>query len=130
MSANDIQVDGSHYTTMKMQPWDFVVDNGLGYLEGSVVKYISRWRRKNGKVDLQKALHFCDKLIECAKEGRATPRGFAANTDIADYATDNKLSLREYVVVQHISQWKIGQNGALVSARARIQEIIKHECVA
>ncbi len=63
MGANDKQVSGSHYQT-EMQPWDFIVANNLGYLEGNVVKYISRYRNKNGIEDLHKAQHYLDKLIE------------------------------------------------------------------
>jgi hypothetical protein len=47
-----------------MQPWDFIVSNGLGYLEGNVVKYVTRHRAKNGIQDLQKAQHYLAKLIE------------------------------------------------------------------
>jgi hypothetical protein len=36
----------------------------MGYLEGNVVKYISRWRKKNGMADLEKARHYIDLLIQ------------------------------------------------------------------
>jgi hypothetical protein len=64
MSANDVQVGGAHYKGTAMQPWDFIVSNGLGYLEGNVVKYVTRHRAKNGIQDLQKAQHYLAKLIE------------------------------------------------------------------
>ena len=63
MEANNRQVSGNHYQT-EMQPWDFIVANKLGYLEGNIVKYVSRYKRKNGVEDLQKAKHYLDKLIE------------------------------------------------------------------
>jgi len=62
--ANDKQVGGSHYAVKAIQPWDYIVANNLGYLEGNIVKYISRWKDKNGVQDLKKAQHYLQKLIE------------------------------------------------------------------
>jgi hypothetical protein len=64
MSANDRQVGGGHYKQQAIQPWDYIASNGLGYFEGNVVKYVSRWRDKGGVADLEKARHYLDKLIE------------------------------------------------------------------
>lgn len=61
--ANNKQVDGSHYNK-PVQPWDFIHANGMGYLAGNIVKYISRYQDKNGLVDLYKAKHYIEKLIE------------------------------------------------------------------
>jgi hypothetical protein len=63
-AANEHQVGGEHYGGGSMQHWDWCVENQLGYLEGQITKYISRWRRKNGRQDLEKALHYADKLYE------------------------------------------------------------------
>ena len=46
-SANDKQVDGTHYQT-EIQPWDFIEANSLTFLEGNVIKYVCRHRAKNG----------------------------------------------------------------------------------
>ena len=62
--ANDVQVAGSHYKDKAIQPWDYIVGNNLGYLEGNIVKYVSRWKDKGGVDDLKKARHYLDKLIE------------------------------------------------------------------
>jgi lipopolysaccharide biosynthesis regulator YciM len=72
MAANDIQVGGEHYKGT-IQHWDYVIANDLSYLEGQITKYVSRWRKKNGLQDLQKARHFLDKLIEEAEAGRIKP---------------------------------------------------------
>lgn len=63
MSANSRQVGGSHYKS-EIQHWDFVVANELDYFQGQITKYVSRWRKKNGIADLEKAKHFLDKYIE------------------------------------------------------------------
>ena len=62
--ANSRQIGGSHYKKFKFETWDVILDWGLGYLDGNAVKYLSRWRHKNGVEDLKKARHYIDKLIE------------------------------------------------------------------
>jgi hypothetical protein len=64
MSANDIQIGGSHYVGKKIQPWDYIIANNLGYLEGNIIKYISRYKDKNGLEDVLKAKQYIEKLIE------------------------------------------------------------------
>lgn len=67
--ANDVQVAGTHYKDKAIQPWDYIIANKLGYLEGNIVKYISRWEVKGGVDDLKKARHYLDKLIEVTENG-------------------------------------------------------------
>jgi len=64
MSAYDKQVGGSHYKKMKIQPSKFVIENELLFPEGNVIKYICRHSYKNGKEDLEKAIHFIEMIIE------------------------------------------------------------------
>lgn len=68
MSALDQQIAGNHYSKLKIQPVEYIHANGLGFCEGSVVKYITRWRDKGGIEDLRKARHFIDLLIELENE--------------------------------------------------------------
>lgn len=62
-NPNDIQVGGDHYKSKGVQPWDYIIANNLGYLEGNIIKYVTRWRDKGGVKDLEKARHYLDKLI-------------------------------------------------------------------
>ncbi len=63
--ANDIQHGGDHYKKYgNLQPWDVITAWNLGYLEGTALKYIARWRDKNGIEDLNKAIHFLQKAVE------------------------------------------------------------------
>ena len=64
MSALNDQVDGRHYTNLKIQPVQYIHANNLSFIEGCIVKYISRWRDKGGVRDLRKIQHFIDLLIE------------------------------------------------------------------
>lgn len=63
-SALARQEGGGHYKDMAIQPVEYIHKNGLGYFEGNVVKYISRWRKKGGVEDLKKARHYVDLLLE------------------------------------------------------------------
>lgn len=62
--ANDIQVGGEHYKSLKPEPWDVIVAWDLPYLAGNVIKYVARYRNKGGIESLKKARHYLDKLIE------------------------------------------------------------------
>jgi hypothetical protein len=62
--ANAKQIAGKHYKQFQYQPWDVVLDWELGYLDGTALKYIARWKDKNGLEDIKKAIHFLEKLIE------------------------------------------------------------------
>lgn len=70
-TANAHQIGGTHYASKTIQPWDYIIANQLGYLEGNVVKYISRWRDKGGVQDLHKARHYLDKLLEVEQQAKA-----------------------------------------------------------
>ena len=68
-NANDVQIAGTHYKDKAIQPWDYIIANELGYLEGNIVKYVSRWKDKGGLDDLKKAQHYLAKLIEVVEDG-------------------------------------------------------------
>ena len=68
MSSNenslDIQIGGGHYKTLKIQPVEYIHANNIPYFEGNVIKYVTRWRCKNGVQDLEKAKHYIQLLID------------------------------------------------------------------
>jgi len=63
-SALDRQEGGSHYKDCAIQPIEYIHRNGLGFIEGNIVKYITRWRNKGGIADLRKVIHYAEMLIE------------------------------------------------------------------
>lgn len=54
----------AHYIANKIEPIDFIIENNLNFCEGNVIKYISRYKRKNGIEDLKKARQYIDFLIK------------------------------------------------------------------
>ena len=63
-SAWATQTGGSHYKDMKIQPMEYSMNNNLSALQHTIIKYVSRFRGKNGIVDLEKGRHCIDMLIE------------------------------------------------------------------
>lgn len=64
MNALEVQMGGSHYKDKAIQPVEYIHANGLGFCEGNVVKYVTRWKGKGGVADLEKARHYLDILIQ------------------------------------------------------------------
>ncbi len=62
--ATDMQVGGNHYARNKIQPIDYIVENELDWFSGNVVKYITRFKHKGGKQDLQKVIHYAQLAME------------------------------------------------------------------
>lgn len=61
---SDVQVGGNHYKSFAIQPGEFIYRNGLGWHEGNAIKYICRHKAKNGRQDIQKAIHYLQLLLE------------------------------------------------------------------
>ncbi len=71
--ANARQVGGDHYASKAIQPWDYITSNNLPFLEGNIVKYLTRWRDKGGVQDLHKARHYLEKLLEIEQAKAPAP---------------------------------------------------------
>lgn len=69
MSALSNQVGGNHYKKYKIQPLEFCYHNNIPAIEANVIKYVVRHRDKNGKQDLEKAIHLIQSLIELEYTG-------------------------------------------------------------
>lgn len=65
-SALDIQIGGSHYKHGSIQPIQYIEANGLGFLEGCMVKRLTRHDKPTGKgrQDIEKVIHECQLLLE------------------------------------------------------------------
>ena len=57
------QVGGDHYKNLAIQPVEYIIANNLSYLQGSVIKYTTRYKSKGGVEDLNKAIHFLQMMI-------------------------------------------------------------------
>lgn len=63
-SAKTKQINGTHYKSMPIQPSEFIHKNNLNWFEGNAIKYICRHKYKGGKIDIEKAIHYLELLME------------------------------------------------------------------
>ena len=71
--ASQYQVGGDHYRAKKVQPWTAMEAwmsraEFEGFLRGNVIKYIARYRDKDGLKDVYKAKHYLERLVELLEE--------------------------------------------------------------
>lgn len=85
------QVGGTHYEDMEIQPWEVIARADLDFWEGNVVKYVMRYKTKNGLEDLMKARHYLEYLIHReAEKGEPIPAskrsdGLASSGDYRNF---------------------------------------------
>ncbi len=123
MSANSIQIGGTHYSDAgDYQHWDFVIDLQLHYLFGCATKYVCRWRKKNGAEDLMKASHYLTKAVSSC-------------IFVHNFETHTRLYLmhegyQNFINGLHKEDKEIVRlilDNQIISAQAKIQELIEIE---
>lgn len=120
-SANDRQVGGSHYAG-KVQHWDLIERHGIGYLEGCASKYVVRCKLKNGLQDLEKAVHYIDKLLEMYDAGIRIPRGVCPAHVVGDFCRDHELDQTQMSALVHLLGWNCRAH--LEMAKQEVLELI------
>lgn len=85
------QVGGTHYKKCGIEPVEYIHANGLDFNEGSIVKYISRHRNKNGAEDIQKIKDYCDIILEL---------DYGIKRAIEDYPKDLEIRLKKEGLTQ------------------------------
>jgi hypothetical protein len=107
MNPNEKQVGGAHYAAA-VQHWDFVAavlhDR---YLEGCCTKYITRYKKKNGLQDLEKALHYAEKLLARFNAGTVQPlfNGFRFDDAVRQFAKANELDINQSALINKLAHW-------------------------
>lgn len=136
MSANDTQVAGQHYQST-YQHWDLCLEALQNrYLEGQVTKYVYRWRKKNGLQDLEKALHFLEKLKEAAQlkmvlpitTSRLRPAQVYVDVCVDNFVKVNGLTPYEAQVIELMANWRT--RSGLDLARTAIEVLMEEAKIA
>lgn len=131
-TASDRQVGGSHYSA-NMQHWDFLPKHcnfGAEYYIGCATKYITRHAKKNGRQDLEKAMHFIEKLIELASGGYRTkffPSTIANIESIHEYCRANGLQTSSRECFAFVMLFQATVVSDYVSAKKYVQDILDTE---
>ena len=63
MSQKEKVKHPTHYNK-GIEMWDYAHSHNLSFFEGNIIKYVTRWKYKNGVEDLYKAKEYLDKLIK------------------------------------------------------------------
>lgn len=108
-SANTTQIGGTHYKTA-YEHWDLVLATGMGYFEGNLTRYITRWLKKDGIIALEKALHYVVKIKENAPLLRllrpARPPEGVIEEEIKRFVRANDLGSTEYNIIWATATWQ------------------------
>ncbi len=102
MSALTGQVGGDHYLNKAIQPVQFSMANDLDACAHSILKYVTRHREKNGRVDLEKALHFVDLRRELATERHRQNRWVIP---MDSYCRANQVPMAEAETLRILGLW-------------------------
>ena len=131
-----VQVGGDHYKNLAIQPIEYIHANSIPFAEGSVIKYVTRWRSKNGIADLQKALHFIRLLLELeskrkTKRKSKKKKSLTENITALEYTQTNNIPPAEGLVITLVSHWRfIGGVLALETACQTLDGLIELETTA
>lgn len=120
MKATDVQVGGNHYKQFKIQPIEFCMKNGLNACQTNIVKYICRYKDKNGKEDLLKALHYVGLLEQFIKDGIKC-RHTQGEILVQEFCNQNQLTDSQYNVLYFACFLNIE------NAKYEIEQLIKNE---
>ena len=89
------QVGGSHYKKLSMQPIELIVKAKLSFIQGNIVKYITRYEYKNGIEDINKCIHYANLAMDLNDTG---PEHKMLNIAYS-YCSVNKLSAPQINVI-------------------------------
>lgn len=95
-NALDVQVGGSHYKNKKMQPIELITKTRCTFIQGCIWKYITRYKEKNGKEDINKCIHYAQLAIELKDEGQL---GYRKLDIVKTYCNVNELSSSQSSVI-------------------------------
>lgn len=115
----DIQIGGNHYKGLAYQPLQFSVDMCLNFIQGNIVKYVSRYKNKNGNEDLKKAMHYAQLGVEL------NPANFClfykVDEKVDEFIQKNKLTdtVGEIVKAVCYQDW--------IKVTAEVKKIYKHD---
>jgi len=84
-----------HYEHLKIDVAEFCSINDIPFLEGNIIKYVCRWKQKNGIEDLQKAKHYIEMLIKfnCDYENQSVNQSRTTNREVRNQISGIKTGM-------------------------------------
>lgn len=100
LDALSQQIGGSHYKMMPFQPISLITTIDLDFFQGNVVKYVSRYKLKDGVRDIEKAKHYCLMAMELDDKNPPDDALLSEAIDeLWDFIRLNKLDYRVYMIL-------------------------------
>lgn len=97
MKATEIQVGGNHYKKLKMQPIELIVMLRCSFIQGCIIKYVSRYRNKNGEEDIKKCIHYARLALELNDKRKCNDK--VLSMAINQYVIKNNLSVLQRKII-------------------------------
>ena len=73
---------GEHYKRFPIEPIQYIEANNIPYHEACIIKYVTRWRAKNGIEDLLKAKFYIERLIEVERSENSNQSIYSSVQDL------------------------------------------------
>ena len=97
MKATDIQIGGNHYKDMIMQPIELINTLGCSFIQGCIIKYISRYKAKNGAQDIGKCIHYAEMAIQLKDRKYYRSDTYIKETNL--FVAKNKLTILQRGII-------------------------------
>ena len=123
-NPNEKQIDGDHYRA-SIQHWDVIGIHGIGYLEGCATKYVTRHKNKNGLIDLEKAGHYVEKMLDLRFAYNYQPSGVVPMVTVTAFCAANDLGWLESAIVETLLRWDSAED--LERAHHNIMTLLAQE---
>lgn len=119
-AAMSAQIGGNHYRSLAIQPTEFSMRNGLDFCIGSILKYLTRWRSKNGLEDIRKAKHFVE-IREAFPHDIHPPRQIAIT--MLEYVTRNNIRPDDAEALYRLEAYynAVGHHGRIGADRLMLE---------
>lgn len=99
------QVGGTHYEVMAMDPLQLWLSSSMPAAEAEVLKQVSRYERKGGRQDLEKAINYIER-IRCHVDAQGTPGVWLGNDALLGrYLFSNEFDQRQRAVITNLWLW-------------------------
>ena len=98
-SALNEQVGGDHYKKLGIQPIELIRDINANFFQGNVIKYVTRYKDKNGVKDLEKAKHYLELMKHLKPQTDTELHGDYIMAAIVNYSTSNNLGTLETDII-------------------------------
>lgn len=103
MKAIESQVGGSHYKDMAFQPIELITALRCSFIQGCIIKYISRYKNKNGAQDIKKCIHYAQLAIELKDKGLCkNTKDVDTYMAVSNFCSVNNFNLLQKLIIEAV----------------------------